>query len=516
MSRPAIVFVGFMGAGKSRALSTLGGAVTPTIDADRLIEERVGMDVRQYFDTRGERAFREIESEVVGDALAAADGGAIALGGGAVLDDRIRAELVRHTVVWLDVDATSAWERVSGSRRPLVQKGREEFDALFAQRRPLYEELADAILPASDPRTVANALDAIKALAELPDGTKLLWAATASGEYPVLVGRGLLGSDWWPLEGRRFCIADTTTFNLYSGRIGPLADSAAVLEPGERTKNLAQVGVALEALAEGGMTREDHVVALGGGVVGDLAGFCAHVYQRGVPVVQVPTTLVAQVDSAIGGKTGVDLPQGKNYAGAYHQPAAVLADVGTLESLPREELAAGFVEVLKTGLLAGGPLWERVRLVEDLNPYELSELVFACARFKCDVVAADERDGGLRHMLNLGHTVGHAIEAATAYERYRHGEAVGIGLLAALRLSGAAELREEAREILVRHDLPVELDRGEDPAAFVEAILGALQRDKKRTAAGVGFVLLAEPGRPEVGQLVPDDEVRAAVEELLP
>ena len=147
---------------------------------------------------------------------------------------------------------------------------------------------------------------------------------------------------------------------------------------------------------QAGMTREDHLVALGGGVVGDLAGFCAHIYQRGVPVVQVPTTLVAQVDSAYGGKTGVDLPEGKNYAGAYHLPAAVLADTATLATLPPQELAAGFVEVLKTGLLAGGALWERVRAIETLDPDELDDVVFACARYKCEVVAADERDAGLR------------------------------------------------------------------------------------------------------------------------
>ncbi|HWC08868.1 MAG TPA: 3-dehydroquinate synthase family protein, partial [Solirubrobacterales bacterium] len=268
--------------------------------------------------------------------------------------------------------------------------------------------------------------------------------------------------------------------------------------------------------ASAGMTREDHVVALGGGVVGDLAGFCAASYQRGVPVVQVPTTLVAQVDSSIGGKTGVDLKQGKNYAGAYHQPAAVIADVGTLESLPKEELAAGFVEVLKTGLLAGGPLWERVRLVEDLNPYELSELVFACARYKCEIVAADERDAGLRNALNLGHTVGHAIEVASDYGVYRHGEAVGIGLLAALRLSGAPELRDEVEAMLTRFGLPTRVEASRWPGAAVDPVLAALQRDKKRTAAGVGFVLLREPGKPEGGQRGPDDEVRSAVEELLP
>ena len=183
------------------------------------------------------------------------------------------------------------------------------------------------------------------------------------------------------------------------------------------------------------MTREDHVVALGGGVVGDLAGLVAHLYQRGVPVVQVPTTLVSQVDSAYGGKVGVDLPEGKNYAGAFQQPAAVIADTETLETLPPDELAAGFVEVLKTGLLAGGSLWERVRAIERIVPAELDDVVFACARYKCAIVAADELDTGLRNVLNLGHTVGHAIESATGYTAYRHGEAVGLGLLAALRLS---------------------------------------------------------------------------------
>jgi shikimate kinase/3-dehydroquinate synthase len=226
--------------------------------------------------------------------------------------------------------------------------------------------------------------------------------------------------------------------------------------------------------------------------------------------VQVPTTLVAQVDSAYGGKTGVDLPEGKNYAGAYHLPAAVLADTSTLATLPPEELAAGFVELLKTGLLAGGELWEQARGLDSLDPEQLAALVFSCARYKCEVVAADERDSGLRAVLNLGHTVGHAIEAASGYERYRHGEAVGLGLLAALRLSDAGGLREEVETILGKHQLPVTLD----PEIAVDAVLDALQRDKKKTAAGVGFVLLAEPGEPRIGQLVDPAKVRDAVEEL--
>jgi 3-dehydroquinate synthase len=508
VSRPAIVFIGFMGAGKSTALAAAREAGLETIEIDELMEADLGMPIADAFERLGEEAFRAREAEVVGELLEQADGGAIALGGGSVLSERVREALGRHVVVWLQIDAGEAWRRIEGSDRPLA---RSEADVakLLDARLPLYEELADAVAPQGDPGQVARALPSIRALAELPQGTKLLWAASASGEYPVLVGRGLLDADWWPLEGRRFCLSDTVVCECYGTRVEPV-EARIEVEPGEGAKTMAEAERALRELARAGMTREDHIVALGGGVVGDLAGFCAHIYQRGVQVVQVPTTLVAQVDSAYGGKTGVDLPEGKNYAGAYHLPAAVIADTGTLETLPAEELAAGFVEAIKTGLLAGGELWERVRAVESLDAADLDDVVFACARYKCEVVAADERDSGLRHTLNLGHTVGHAIESATGYSRFRHGEAVGLGLLAALRLSDAQDLRAEVEQMLLRQGLPVALDRAID----VDAVMEALQRDKKRTAAGIGFVLLAEPGAPQVGQLVDAGKVRAVVEEL--
>ena len=184
-----------------------------------------------------------------------------------------------------------------------------------------------------------------------------------------------------------------------------------MVEPGEQAKTLAAAEEVLRGLARAGAERGDRVVAVGGGVVGDLAGFCAAVYQRGMRHVQVPTTLVSQVDSAYGGKTGVDLPEGKNYAGSYHQPSAVLCDPAALETLPPEELAAGYAEVVKTALIAGGPLWARVR---QGGPVDL-DVVMGCARTKLAVVAEDERDGGRRQVLNLGHTVGHAIESATGY-----------------------------------------------------------------------------------------------------
>jgi shikimate kinase/3-dehydroquinate synthase len=507
--RPAICFIGFMGAGKSTALAAAADAGLETTEIDAVMEAELGMTIAAAFERHGEEGFRAREAEVVGALLEDAEGGSIALGGGSILSERIRAALGRHIVVWLQVDARESWRRIAHSDRPLATSA-DDVARLMAAREPLYEELADAVIPVGDRGIVGRALPSLLALTELPAGTKLLWAASASGEYPVLVGRDLLGAGWWPLQGRRFCVSDTVVGGLYGERVEPLAARVEV-DPGESAKTMAGAEGVLRELARRGMTREDHLTALGGGVVGDLAGFCAHLYQRGVPVVQVPTTLVAQVDSAYGGKTGVDLPEGKNYAGAYQLPAAVIADTTTLGTLPAAELAAGFVEALKTGLLAGGSLWERVREIESLDAAELDDVVFACARYKSEVVAADERDDGLRAALNLGHTVGHAIEAATAYERYRHGEAIGLGLLAALRLSDTPALREQTEAILRRHELPVRLDH----AVNVDAILDALQRDKKRTAAGVGFVLLSEPGEPRVGQLVDPARVRGAVEELL-
>ncbi|HEY3830511.1 MAG TPA: bifunctional shikimate kinase/3-dehydroquinate synthase [Solirubrobacteraceae bacterium] len=571
-----------MGAGKSTAAAEVAAELgVPALDSDRLLEERFGHTIAREFELRGEAAFREREEQVVCELLdpaarvrarTGARGGVpsvvIALGGGAVLSTRVRAALAPHLVVLLDVDPALAWERVRGAGRPLARDP-AALAELHAARRPLYEALADAILPAHPRGVATRALPALRALAAAQecagerqgDGeqragasaqrptVRLLWAAAASGQYPVLVGRGLLDADGppavWELgaggsapaesSSRAFCVTDEHVAALYTPPLrAPHAPIA--IQPGEAHKTLASAEGVWRALAAAGMTRADHLVALGGGVVGDLAGFCAATYQRGVPVLQAPTTLLAQVDSAYGGKTGVDLPAAKNYVGAYHQPAAVIVDPDALHTLPAAELNAGWVEVLKTALIAGGELWERLAADESVD----ERTILACARLKLEVVAADERDGGRRQVLNLGHTVGHAIETATSYSRYRHGEAVGLGLLAALRLSGQEQLRAQVRELLLAHELPVTLDAdatadadahrdvgpgtdadaGTPPAAGggidLEAVLAAVGHDKKRLAAHVPFVLLDAPGAARIGCEVAEADLRAAVGELLP
>jgi shikimate kinase / 3-dehydroquinate synthase len=522
LPRRALVLIGFMGAGKSTVARELAQALgVAALDSDELLEERLGHPPKREFELNGEASFRAAEETLVCELLdSALPGTVIALGGGSILSARVRTALEPHVVVLLDVEAERAWARVGAPEtsagalgRPLA-RDREAFFALHDERRGLYEQHADAYLPPLRLGGAPRALDALRALAAAPAGTRLLWAQSASGDYPVLVGRGLLraaggpdGEELWPLDrarSRAFCVTDQAVGPLYGDQLAGLLGKVAI-GSGEHCKTLAVAESVWSALIEAGVDRGDHLVALGGGVVGDLAGFCAATYQRGIPIVQVPTTLVAQVDSAYGGKTGVDLPQAKNYVGAYHQPAGVLVDPDALESLPAAELAGGWVEVLKTALIAGGELWARVRTGADLDDW----MILACARTKLSVVAEDERDGGRRQVLNLGHTIGHAIETATGYRRYRHGEAVGLGLLAALRLSGAEQLRAQVRELLLARELPVKLE-----GASVEDVIAATARDKKRVGQTLPFVLLSEPGEPLTGCAVVAGELQAAVAEL--
>jgi shikimate kinase/3-dehydroquinate synthase len=499
----ALVFIGFMGAGKTSAARTVAAELgTEALDSDRELERELGEPLEQYFDREGESLFRLREEEVVLGLLARDDAQVVSLGGGSLASERVREALRGHTVIHLEVDPEDAWRRASGKGRPLA-RDRGRFEQLHEDRLATYESAAHVTLPPAGRTAVRHAVPALQALVRAPEGTRLVWAATESGSYPVFFGRGLLEATFfWPTDGRRFAVTDDNVAGLH----GVPADHRVTMPAGEQHKTLATAEHILRELARAEMEGGDLVVGVGGGVVGDVAGFCAAVYQRGVRHVQVPTTLVAQVDSAYGGKTGVDLPEGKNYAGAYHQPSAVLCDPGALETLPAEEAAAGYAEVVKTALIAGGSLWSRVRAGEPPD----DDVVLGCLRTKLSVVAEDERDSGRRQVLNLGHTVGHALEAATGYSKLRHGEAVGLGLLCALRLSGKTALRDEVAGLLEARGLPLTVS-GVD----ADEVLAASERDKKREGGEVPFVLVEAPGEVSQGHEVARDALKGAVEEVL-
>jgi 3-dehydroquinate synthase len=337
--------------------------------------------------------------------------------------------------------------------------------------------------------------------------------------YPIRIGSGLLGAGDWStaVRGRDvLVVTDSNVAPLYLGGVqAALAGkrvATLVLPPGEQEKTLARFGEAIEALAGLRANRDATVVALGGGVVGDLAGFAAACWMRGVPFVQLPTTLLAMVDSSVGGKTAVDLPQGKNLVGAFHQPSAVVADLDTLQTLPVRELRAGLAEVVKYGAIrdAGFFAWiehhHEALLARDRAA--LGEAIERSCRHKAEVVARDETEQGERALLNFGHTFGHALETAAGYGTLLHGEAVGIGMLMAARLSAALghappEDAERLSRLLAHLGLPL-FPRGDaDP----QQLLDLMRLDKKAVSGRLRLILWRGIGQAEVVAGVPEADI---------
>lgn len=439
-----------MGAGKT----TVGAEVArrlgrPFLDVDRMVEETHG-PIWQLFEKEGEAAFRELEASFVRDVCSRSEPAVVAVGGGAV-ETRELIEELDSLVVLLDVGVETAWERVRGSRRPLAQD-EMEFRRRYELRRPLYERVADA-----------RAADA--------DGVVLAAAGIRFASHREVHGDAL--------------VADERVAELHA------IDATLVAPPGESAKTIVEAERLWRSLR---LDRGSTLVAIGGGSTTDLVGFVAATYMRGIAWVPVPSTLVGQVDAAIGGKVGIDLAGGKNLVGAFHWPAETVLDLALLETLPADELSNGKAEVVKTGLLAGEPLWE----------LPITEQVRRCAAFKAAICLRDPLDHGDRAELNLGHTFAHALEAASGYS-LPHGRAVALGLLAACRLSG---LEDEARlvEELLRPE-PVGVDR--------EAAWAALARDKKSVRGRPRLVLLEAPGRPRIAVEVDDADLRGALDELL-
>jgi shikimate kinase / 3-dehydroquinate synthase len=455
-----LVLVGFMGAGKS----TIGARVAERlgrtfVDLDLEIERDQGA-IEQIFETRGEAVFRGYEARYLEETLRRSPPAVVALGAGAVETRELLSGAPDVLVVHLEIHVDTAWQRVRGSSRPLAAD-EAEFRYRYDLRAPLYAEVADVkardaddvVLAAAGIRVEAGALQQLDRFVEEP---------AALVTEPVVAG--IHGAD---------------------AQIAFPFDETHELPTGEAAKQLGAVERLWRSLRLG---RDGTLVALGGGALTDAAGFAASAYLRGVPWVPVPTTLTGQVDAAIGGKTGIDLAEGKNLVGAFHWPARTVIDPALLATLPERERKNGLAEVVKTGLLAGEALWE---LSEP-------ELVRRCAAFKAAVCLRDPHDRAERKILNLGHTFAHALEAGAHYG-IPHGEAVGLGLLAALRLSGLKTAAVE--EVLAPK--PAYVDR--------ELAWEALQRDKK----GGRLVLLDAPGKPRFDVELPPEQVRAALGNLI-
>jgi len=398
-----LALVGFMGAGKSTLGPPLADRLGRTfVSVDSVVEERVGRSVAEIFESHGEAAFRELEEEAALDVLSRRPPVVVELGGGALGSGHTCVALAEHAfTLHLDVTSEEAWARVSHSGRPLA-RDREEFDALYAARAPLYGGTADG-------------------MAHDLGGALLAAAGIRFGPHADARGEAV--------------VADVRAAEAHG------IDTAHTVE----RKTLAEAERLWEALR---IDRFSTLVALGGGTTTDLVGFVAATYMRGVDWVAVPSTLVGQVDASIGGKVGIDIGQGKNLVGAFHWPVATVIDTALLATLPEEERRNGLAEVVKTGLLAGEPFWELVT----------EEQVRRCAAFKAAICLRDPYERGERAHLNLGHTFAHALEAASDYT-VSHGRAVALGLTAALRVSGLDDELGAVEEVLAPEPVAVDRDR---------------------------------------------------------
>jgi 3-dehydroquinate synthetase/shikimate kinase len=438
----------------------------PLVDVDEAIAAEYG-PIPELFATQGEAAFREVEARFVRDALGRPEPTVIAVGGGAIetpglLDDD------RATIVHLPVDVDTAWERVRRSARPLAQN-ETEFRRRFELRAPLYAEAADA--------TARDVDDVVLA---------------AAGVQVERGGLQRLG-ELVPGEGAVALVSDPHVAGIH-GMDAQLALGSRLAEthelpPGEEAKSLAALDRLWQDLR---LDRTGTIVALGGGCTTDAAGFGAATYLRGVAWTPAPTSLVAQVDAAIGGKTAIDLPQGKNLVGAFHWPERTVVDPALLQTLPEPQRLEGMAEVVKAGLLANESFWE---LPDD-------ELVRRSVAYKAAICLRDPYERGERAVLNLGHTFAHALEAAAGYEGLTHGRAVALGLLAALRLSG----RDTGVVEDVLRPEPARVDR--------ERAWQAMRRDKKARGGEPRLVLLGANG-PEREVVLPEADVRRELDRLI-
>jgi 3-dehydroquinate synthase len=513
-----------MGSGKSHVAQAVGELWhTAAVDLDKRIEHEVGMSISELWKRKGEQHFREIERSTLRRVL---DAGVriIALGGGTVTDRATRRELLQSgTLVTLRASVDTLVQRVgSGHTRPLLAGTdiRAKLTRILEERAEAYAECHGEV--DTDGRDVGEiAMDVDRLVSDAPIVVPL-----GERTYRVEVGAGVRHAAaeraLRVTRSRQVLVATDTGVEEPWARLTRelLKESgfgvhSVCLQAGEEHKNLASVERIWDAALGAGLDRDALVLAVGGGVLGDMAGFAASTILRGIAVAQMPTTLLSMVDSSVGGKTGIDRIQGKNLIGSFHQPRFVLCDVEMLSTLPMAERRSGMAEVVKSAWLDGEASVQLLeRSAAALNECDLAattDAVRMSVALKARIVTEDERETGVRALLNLGHTVGHAIEAASEYKGLRHGEAVALGMVAAFRLSrrlGVASADEEARvhALLRALELPTELDPYLDDRAF--SFLGA---DKKRKAGKVRFIVPKGPGDTQIIPLG-IEEIRALVQ----
>ncbi len=532
-----IVLVGFMGAGKT----TVGKLVAqrlnlPFIDTDSLIQSSAGMSTEEIFRREGEEGFRRRERRAISQAAGLRQA-VVATGGGAYADPQNRRLLEEDSrVIWLDAPAETLHRRLQNENRPLLEGGqrRRLIDELLQARRSSYR-LADERVDTSglSPSEAADRITAgLSPAADPPAGEyDRISIQTKQRSYRIIVGCDLFAqlADYLreaSLHPKRVgVISDALVWEIYGEKLsGALREDGIepvlwTFPPGEGSKGQSQLEKIYGHFLSLGISRDIPMLAFGGGVTGDLAGFAAATLLRGLPYVQIPTTLLAQVDSSVGGKVAINHPAGKNLIGAFHQPCLVLCDVGFLGSLSSQQYRSGLAEVFKYGLLVGGDYLQMLtRREEDIfrrDPAVLRPLVSDSCRIKRDYVQGDERDLGRRMMLNLGHTAGHAVESL-AGGRLPHGIAVAFGLAVAARLSRRLGCLPESTcrfitDLLGGWGFPTTLEQLPVDCRRPEEIVDRMQADKKSRGGTVRWVLLRDVGEAFLSGEVPDSAVTSAL-----
>jgi 3-dehydroquinate synthase len=527
MGSANVVLTGFSGTGKTTVGRALAARLErPFVDVDAEIVARAGCTIPEIFAGRGEAAFRALEAEVCRE-LAKQAGTVIATGGGALVDPANRAALEESgTVVCLTCDVDEIVQRTDGAvNRPLLGPSanrRAAIEGLLSDRAEAYAAMRHHV--DTTRRSKAEVVDAIVDLL----GEVILPVRHASGTYDVRIGLGGLGRLGDALRAAGFersaavALVTNPTVHSHHGAAALDALRAAGFRPelflvpdGEPYKRLGTVEQLYDGLVDAGLDRRGVVVGLGGGVTTDIAGFAAATYLRGVRLVLVPTSLLAMVDASVGGKTAVDLPRGKNLVGAFWQPELVVVDPRLLRTLPEAELRSGLAEAMKHGLLGDPELFEELsRRIDGFDSWWSDgavERLARAVRVKIAVVEEDPCERGVRATLNLGHTVGHAIEATSDYT-IRHGEAVSIGMVAASRLAAALGERpivDAVEAALARWGLPTRC-----PDIEIDRLLEMMGRDKKRGAAGLRWILPRAIGTSAIVDGVPEEAVRRVLAEM--